>query len=146
MFLNDNQRKLQQILNVNREINKTFHHLLHRVATKHGISPVQLFVLGKLSEHPNIRLSDLADLMYIGNPTMSGVIDRMVRDGYVSRERAETDRRAMTLNLTDKGRELRKAAEETRITMLEPLLQLSDEDLREWHRLQQEIIRIIKTI
>ncbi|MBO9599645.1 MAG: MarR family transcriptional regulator [Cohnella sp.] len=143
--MDDTQRKLQQILNAHREINKAFHHLLHKAATQHGISPVQLFVLGKLTEHPNIRLSELADLMYIGNSTMSGIIDRMVKAGYVSRERTEADRRAMTLNLTDKGRELRKAAEETRIAMLEPLLQLSDQDILEWHRLQQEIIRIIKS-
>ncbi|WP_027086440.1 MarR family winged helix-turn-helix transcriptional regulator [Cohnella panacarvi] len=143
--MDDNHSKLQQILNTHREINKAFLHLLHKAATQHGISPVQLIVLGKLSEHPNIRLSDLADRMSIGNSTMSGIIDRMVKAGYVSRERTEADRRAMTLNLTDKGWELREATEETRIAMLEPLLQLSDQDLLEWHRLQKEIIRIIKT-
>lgn len=143
--MDDNQRRLQQILNTHREINKAFLQLLHKAATQHGISPVQLIVLGKLSEHPDIRLSDLADRMSISNSTMSGIIDRMVKAGFVSRERTEADRRAMTLNLTDKGLELREATEETRIAMLEPLLQLPEQDLQEWHRLQQEMIRIIKS-
>ena len=142
--MDDNRLVLQQILNAHREINKAFFHLMNKAAIQHGITPVQLIVLGKLAEHPNTRLSELADRVNLGNSTMSGIVDRMVKAGFVTRERTEADRRAITLNLTDKGWKLREATEATRVALLEPLLQLSEQELREWHRLQQEIIRIIK--
>lgn len=142
--MNDNQSLLQQIFYSHREMNKAFFQLLHKAASQHGITPVQLIVLGKLAEHPNIRLSDLADRVNLGLSTTSGIVDRMVKAGLVSRERTEADRRTMTLNLTDTGWKLREATEATRVALLEPLLQLSEQELREWHRLQQEIIRIIK--
>ncbi|MFC5530818.1 MarR family winged helix-turn-helix transcriptional regulator [Cohnella yongneupensis] len=143
--MDDNQR-VMQIFQAHREINKAFFQLLLKAANQHNITPVQLVVLGKLAEHPNMRLSDLSDRMSLGNSTTSGIIDRMVKAGFVSRERTESDRRAITLNLTDKGVELRKATEATRMTLLHPLLQLSEPDQREWLRIQQDIIRIIKQV
>lgn len=38
--------------------------------------------------------------------TMTGVTDRLVRDGYVRRQPHDTDRRATVLELTAKGRQL----------------------------------------
>lgn len=141
--MDDNQRVLQ-ILNGHREINKAFYCLLAKAANEHGITPMQLVVLGKLAENPNTRLSDLAERMNLGNSTMSGIIDRMVKADYVSRERAPDDRRAITLSLTDKGMALRSATESTKMAQLRPLLQLSEQDQREWLRIQQEMIRILR--
>lgn len=141
--MDDNQRVLQ-ILHGHREINKAFYCLLSKAANEHGITPMQLIVLGRLAENPNTRLSDLAERMNLGNSTMSGIIDRMVKADYVSRERAPNDRRAITLSLTEKGMALRNATESTKMTQLRPLLQLSEQDQREWLRIQQEMIHILR--
>lgn len=141
--MDDNQRVLR-IIHGHREISKAFYGLLSKAASRHGITPVQLVVLSRLSEHPNIRLSDLAERMNLGNSTMSGIIDRMVKADLVSRERTEADRRAITLSLTTKGAELRKATEATKMQQLQPLLELPEHDQREWLRIQQDMIHILK--
>ncbi|MFD0672917.1 MarR family winged helix-turn-helix transcriptional regulator [Cohnella sp. GCM10027633] len=143
--MDDSQRFLQ-ILQSHRELNKTFYQLLQSAANLHGITPVQFIVLAHLARNPNIRLSDLAERMNLGNSTMSGIIDRMVKAELVSRERTEADRRAMTLNLTEKGLTLRQETEATKIKFLQPLLQLSERDQLEWHRIQQDIIRILDQV
>lgn len=143
--MDDNLRFLQ-IHQSHRELNRAFYQLLQRAASLHGITPVQFIVLALLARHPNIRLSDLAERMNLSNSTMSGIVDRMVKAEYVSRERTEADRRAITLNLTKDGHALWQATQETKMKFLEPLLQLSERDQLEWQRIQQDIIRILNQV
>lgn len=51
--------------------------------------------LGGLSEHLNCSR---------GNVT--GIVDRLERDGWLARERSSEDRRVITVRLTDKGRQI----------------------------------------
>jgi DNA-binding MarR family transcriptional regulator len=60
-----------------------------------------------LAESPDLAQRELADLMGIEAPTMARHIDRLERDGIVTRARDEADRRVLRVRLTDKGHELR---------------------------------------
>ncbi len=50
--------------------------------------------------------AELADLSHVTRATMTGLIDTLERDGLVTREPDRTDRRMLSVTLTDKGREL----------------------------------------
>ena len=73
------------------------------------LSAHQVSVLDHLDEHEPLALLDLAAHMGVTPSTMSLNIDRLVRRGYVSRERAAEDGRRLKLRITTAGVRLREA-------------------------------------
>lgn len=70
------------------------------------LTPLQFAALAALSRSPGVDQVTLAGLLAYDRVTMSGVIDRLQKRGYVRREVSPRDRRARVLNLTDAGREV----------------------------------------
>lgn len=68
------------------------------------LSKTELFALILVERHGEIIMSQLADYINIPMSTATGIIDRMVRNGYLKRERSEHDRRIVAIQLADKGR------------------------------------------
>lgn len=67
----------------------------------------QFFTLSTLeSLGGKASMGELARATYQVSATMTGIIDRLVRDGLVERQRAETDRRSVIVVITPKGQEL----------------------------------------
>ncbi|MBP7736801.1 MAG: MarR family transcriptional regulator [Spirochaetes bacterium] len=66
-------------------------------------------VLGKLGSPGGIKIADLGRRAGLEPSTMTGLIDRMERDGLVRRENDPEDRRALIIRLTDEGGGVRKA-------------------------------------
>jgi DNA-binding MarR family transcriptional regulator len=77
--------------------------------TKRLLSAHQASILDHLDEHEPLALLDLARHMGVTPSTMSLNIERLVRRGYVSRERAAEDGRRLKLHLTPAGARLREA-------------------------------------
>ena len=70
---------------------------------EHGITAPQLAVLGEASRLGGSSIGALARGVHLSQPTVSGVLDRLERRGYVRRERSESDRRAVVVTTTEKG-------------------------------------------
>ncbi|NIK69698.1 MarR family transcriptional regulator [Paenibacillus sp. BK033] len=138
------EQRIVGIFQTYREINQVFFQILSKAASKHNLTALQLLVLRILHETPEIRMSELAEKLNVGNSTMSGIVDRMVKAGILERERTEADRRAMTMKLTEKGKELWRETDATRMNMLRPLLSMTEQDHRELGRLQNEVLRLLK--
>jgi DNA-binding MarR family transcriptional regulator len=73
------------------------------------VSAHQASVLDHLDPIESTVLSDLAKHMGVTASTMSLAIDRLERNGYVTRQRDATDRRRVRLRLTDAGERVRRA-------------------------------------
>ena len=54
----------------------------------------------------NLSLSELSEQIRAQNSTVTGIIDRMEREGLVVRGRSKQDRRVVYIRLTDKGQKL----------------------------------------
>lgn len=76
------------------------------VAEQYGLTGSQLLVLKMLEPKGQVSLSELSDRIRAKNSTVTGIIDRMERDGFVVRRRSEEDRRVVFIELTPKGRKL----------------------------------------
>lgn len=63
----------------------------------------QLTILDILSRAKESNMSDLARSMKVTTAAMTGIIDRLVRDGYVTRIDDPDDRRVIKIKLTAKG-------------------------------------------
>lgn len=77
--------------------------------TRRLLSAHQASILDHLDEHEPLALLDLARHMGVTPSTMSLNIERLVRRGYVSRERAAEDGRRLKLRITPVGLRLREA-------------------------------------
>ena len=84
---------------------------------EHGITASQYIVLERLWEEDGISLTELGESLYFDNPTLTGIIDRMERGGFLERQRDDNDRRVVRIFLTRAGRSLQDTlggkAEET---------------------------------
>ena len=74
--------------------------------SEYNITATQYIVLSLLSEEDGISLSKLGRRLYFDNPTITGIVDRMERDGLVERRRVADDRRGINVFLTQKGKQL----------------------------------------
>lgn len=85
----------------------------------------QFRVLAFLSHNEGAALSDLATHIGLMRPTMSKMVESLVRRGWVERETAAGDRRYVQLRLTENGRAVFNAArEKTRLRLAEMLKSL----------------------
>lgn len=71
----------------------------------HGFTSSQCYSLIEILKAGSLTMNELSDKMNLDSSTMTRVIDKLVRDELIKRERDEADRRIMLVSLTDKGRE-----------------------------------------
>ena len=71
-----------------------------------GLTEQQWRVLRVLWETDDMTIKDLADLTLIAAPSLVGIVDRLERDGLVTRQRSTTDRRKVNVLVTTAGSEL----------------------------------------
>jgi DNA-binding MarR family transcriptional regulator len=76
----------------------------------------QLVVLEYIMSHDQVKPSDLIEYLATTPAAITTLVDRMVKNGLIERNRDEKDRRIVWLHLTDKGQyegnrgmEMRKA-------------------------------------
>ena len=74
------------------------------VFSKYGLTTEQWGLLTALKARGPLRPSDLADILERTPNSMSMLIDRMVKAGFVRRTRDRKDRRVVTVSMTEKGK------------------------------------------
>lgn len=79
------------------------------VAREHGLTGPQVTVLKLLEGVGDLSLSELSERIQARNSTITGIVDRMQRDGLVLRRRSERDRRVIEIVLTPRGQALARA-------------------------------------
>jgi MarR family transcriptional regulator, organic hydroperoxide resistance regulator len=79
--------------------------------SKYNVTASQYIVLAQLNDEDGLSLSQLGERLYFDNPTITGIVDRMERDGLVERCRAADDRRVINVLLTQHGKKLLSAIE-----------------------------------
>ncbi|MGM0845377.1 MAG: MarR family winged helix-turn-helix transcriptional regulator [Bacillota bacterium] len=72
------------------------------------LSSGELLVLKYLSEHGEMKASDLSKKMDVSASHITSVTDNLSEKGYITRQRSTTDRRVVELVLTDNGRAILK--------------------------------------
>lgn len=78
-----------------------------------SVSKTELLALFFLERQGEATMTKLADFMSIPLSTATGIVDRLVKNGFMSRERADTDRRIIVLRLTAEGKAVVKELMDT---------------------------------
>ena len=103
---------------------------LRREARQVGVSPEQVAVLVAIKYTPGIGVRELAARERVTPPALSNHIDRLERDGLVSRTPDTADRRRVGLSLTDEGQRVLRRVRSRRTAWLATRLRgLSPEEL-----------------
>ncbi|MBE3549791.1 MAG: Transcriptional regulator, MarR family [Brockia lithotrophica] len=68
------------------------------------LTPPQFIALQWLKEAGNLTIGELSAKMYLANSTVTDLVDRLERGGYVRRVRASHDRRVVRVELLEAGR------------------------------------------
>jgi DNA-binding MarR family transcriptional regulator len=92
-----------------------------RFARTTGLSMPQFSLLTQMYHRGACGMSGISERFEITPAAASQMVDKLVQSGYVVREEDPTDRRAKTLNLTPKGRQLIDAGNEERYRWVEDL-------------------------
>ncbi len=65
-----------------------------------NLTATQAILIGTLANNENRKISDLSDSMGLSNSTVSGIVDRLEKQGFVERVRSKEDRRVVYVNLS----------------------------------------------
>ena len=76
--------------------------------SEYAITSTQYVVLEKLWETDGLSLTELGKSLDFDGTTITGISDRMERDGLLERRRESEDRRVVNIFLTDKGKKLKE--------------------------------------
>jgi len=98
----------------------------------HRISGPQLVTLREVARLGPVPVSTLARAVRLGQPTVTGILGRLERDGLVRRERDERDRRQVLCTVTPQGGRVLGEAP----SLLQDRFRRELSHLEEWERSQ----------
>lgn len=100
-----------------------------------GISAPRLSALSALVANGPMRIGELAHAEQVEPPTMTRLVDALERDGYVRRSPDPDDARAITVEVTERGREALLEGRRRRVEAFSALLaSLPQKDLAQLAR------------
>ena len=103
-----------------------------RLWSEAELTTSQLRLLFLVRQQPGATLTALAVLLRVSPPTATGVVDRLVRQGYLRRDADPSDRRHVCHHLTPRGVAVLVELEREGRTLMDGILErLSDAQLDE---------------
>src|SRR5580693_7898606 len=94
------------LMDAMRSVTVAFRAWLSEILPRHGLGMAQFWTLTDISDHGPLNAAHLATYRCVTPPSVSVVVDELVRAGWVDRQRSEEDRRVVVLSLTADGRKL----------------------------------------
>jgi DNA-binding MarR family transcriptional regulator len=140
-----------QVLDFADRLNETMPVIMREFARRLGnelykdkITLPQILILDLLDKHGESRMSDMAHVMKVTTAATTGIVDRLVKCGYVMRVFSPDDRRIIKIKLTPKGLALiRKISLERRQMVVRTFGRLSEQDRQDYLRILLQIKNIL---
>lgn len=81
-----------------------------RLVEEHGLTIPQLYTLQETARLGGAATGTLARAVHLSQPTVSGILDRLERQGLIRRERSAHDRRTVVVRITPEGEQALRSA------------------------------------
>ncbi|EBA06711.1 MarR family winged helix-turn-helix transcriptional regulator [Sagittula stellata] len=123
--------------------NFVYPELNRQLKERSGISVSKFDVLAQLKRYPDgLSMGDLSARLKVSNGNVSGLVNRLRKDGLVDRSMSAEDRRSFVAVLTDAGQQrFEEAAKVHAAVLSECFRHLNAEDLAETTGVLKAIIR-----
>lgn len=108
-----------------------------------GITMPQGLIIGLLSDHGELMISELSTMLGFTNSTTSGIIDRLEKQGIVERTRSKEDKRIVNVKLLPKFSNIHDCFHKTMEAKLERLLEKGTDE--EFDRIR-EGLEVLKRV
>lgn len=118
----------------NRAVLAVYRPILDRL----GLTHPQYLVMLALWERAPMTVKDIGRVLQLDSPTLSPLLKRLEALGFLTRERSTVDERQLVVDLTDKGRSLRRDAEAVPGEVVEAL----GVDIAELEALHTALVRV----
>lgn len=79
----------------------------------YGFTTSQCYTILELFKSTGLTMNELSEKMNLNSSTMTRILDNLVRDKYISRDKDEFDRRIVIVSLTEAGKEIAKKLDMT---------------------------------
>ncbi len=97
-----------------------------------GLTAPQILLLQSLRDKGQVTIGELAQEVSLSQATVTTILDRLEKRGFIYRERSKEDRRKVHAYLTDAGLEIMKTAP----TPLQEHFSRQFADLQDWEQMQ----------
>ncbi len=105
-------------------------------------SKLEIFSMLYIDKQHEITMTEIAESIQSPMSTANGVIERLVKKGYVERDRSDSDRRIVVLRLTEDGSRLIVGFKETISAYLKiALAELSEEEVKTIMEILLKVVR-----
>lgn len=93
----------REVLAAIRRISHAVHQHSCQLDRDYGLTGPQLVILEEISRHDKIAVTELARAISLSQATVTGVLQRLEKQGLVTRVRGLQDKRTTILSITEKG-------------------------------------------
>jgi len=126
----DKSQMVQEVVELERQVGRIIGQHVPNVLIDSGLTLTQLRSLFLIANEGSTNFRKLARALKVTPSDVTGIVDRLVEQGLVSRTQNPKDRREMTLQATEEGKDLVYNLKEAGIKQMTQILSLLNlEDL-----------------
>ena len=118
----------------NLAVNRLYKPLLDKL----GLTYPQYLVLAALYDEDNQTVGNLGDKLFLDSSTLTPLLKRMEKTGYLSRQRDPHDERQVRIRLTQRGR----SAREKSMDFLDELVKATGLTPARYSQLREELVNV----
>ena len=100
-----------------------------------GLTYTQYIVLMVLWEYESINVGKLGEIIYLDAGTLTPLLKRLEKAGYVTRQRSKDDERVTIISITSEGKELKEKCKDIPLKLSSKGSAIDDSEAKELYRL-----------
>ena len=100
-----------------------------------GLTYTQYIVFMVLWDKESVNVGQLGEMLKLDAGTLTPLLKRLEKDGYVTRKRSKEDERVTIISITDKGYDLKEKCKDIPLELANKGSPLSKKDAKELYRL-----------
>lgn len=125
------QQSGSEIASLIREINAGINQQMRNMFKDEALTPPQMMIIFMLAQEKRLRVSDISQKMSLANSTVSGILDRMEKQGYIKRIRSSTDKRVVLVQTTEQVKAIHQQHHQAITAFFADLVEdISDQEVR----------------
>lgn len=105
-----------------------------------GLTYTQYIAMMAFWEHKEMSVSRLGDLLYLDSGTLTPMLKKMEKSGWVKRERSKVDERKVIVTITEEGERLKEKVSHIPVEM-SSCVKLSSEEAMQLHSLLYKLLK-----
>ncbi len=106
-----------------------------------GLTYTQYIVFLVLWEKESVNVGKLGEILCLDAGTLTPLLKRLDKEGFVTRKRSEEDERVTVISITDKGNELKEKCKDIPLKLSANESSLTRKEAQELYRLLYKVLK-----